>query len=112
MKVRDLLKKGKPIELMSPNGYISLSAEKVNEILEKGECKIFSHPFAPEAKIPVEQEEVLNYELIHGGYDKNLDAFVYLVDYSDGNNKEEEGGCYDCPWGNGEGGCTIPGHCV
>lgn len=19
--------------------------------------------------------------------------------------------CYDCPWGNGEGGCTIPGYC-
>lgn len=22
----------------------------------------------------------------------------------------EQGGCYDCPWGNGEGGCTI-GYC-
>lgn len=19
--------------------------------------------------------------------------------------------CYNCPWGNGEGGCTIPGYC-
>ena len=25
---------------------------------------------------------------------------------------ERQGGCYDCPWGNGEGGCTIPGYCV
>lgn len=24
---------------------------------------------------------------------------------------ERQGGCYDCPWGNGEGGCTIPGYC-
>lgn len=24
---------------------------------------------------------------------------------------ESRGGCYDCPWGNGEGGCTIPGYC-
>ena len=23
-----------------------------------------------------------------------------------------QGGCYDCPWGNGEGGCTIPGYCT
>lgn len=21
------------------------------------------------------------------------------------------GGCYDCEWGNGEGGCTIPDYC-
>ena len=30
--------------------------------------------------------------------------------------KEEEishrGGCFDCPQGNGEGGCTIPGYCL
>jgi len=25
--------------------------------------------------------------------------------------QERSGGCYDCPWGNGEGGCTIPGYC-
>lgn len=25
--------------------------------------------------------------------------------------QERQGGCYDCPWGNGEGGCTIPGYC-
>ena len=24
---------------------------------------------------------------------------------------ERQGGCYDCPWGNGEGGCTIPTYC-
>ena len=24
---------------------------------------------------------------------------------------ERQGGCYDCPWGNGEGGCTISGYC-
>ena len=23
----------------------------------------------------------------------------------------EQGGCYDCPWGDGMGGCTIPGYC-
>jgi len=26
--------------------------------------------------------------------------------------REKENGCYDCPWGNGEGGCTIPGYCT
>ncbi len=29
--------------------------------------------------------------------------------------KEEkifQGGCFDCPQGNGEGGCTIPGYCL
>jgi len=25
---------------------------------------------------------------------------------------ERQGGCYDCPWGNGEGGCTIHGYCT
>lgn len=25
---------------------------------------------------------------------------------------ERQGGCYDCPYGNGEGGCTIPGYCI
>lgn len=22
--------------------------------------------------------------------------------------QEHQGGCFDCPWGNGEGGCTVP----
>lgn len=25
--------------------------------------------------------------------------------------ERENGGCMDCPWGNGAGGCSIPGYC-
>lgn len=25
--------------------------------------------------------------------------------------EDNQGGCFSCPWGNGEGGCTIPGYC-
>ena len=25
---------------------------------------------------------------------------------------ETQNGCCNCPWGNGEGGCTIPGYCT
>lgn len=49
---------------------------------------------------------------------KEIDYFKKEVDQWYAYEKEKElqeyypsGGCYDCPWGNGEGGCTIPGYC-
>lgn len=34
------------------------------------------------------------------------ESYLEMLDY-----KERHSVCYNCPWGNGEGGCTIPGYC-
>ncbi len=40
--------------------------------------------------------------------DKEVEYRYFLFLESQIYSQERQGGCFDCPWGNGEGGCTIP----
>ena len=60
-----------------------------------------------------------NYQIISKFLRKDIEKFDREVeeDYqnfleSQNYLQERQGSCYDCPWGNGEGGCTIPGYCI
>ena len=44
-------------------------------------------------------------------FDRDIEEEYKCYLESQNYSEESQGGCFDCPWGNGEGGCTIPGYC-
>ena len=57
--VKDLLKEGKAIDLMTPGGFVYLSADQVD--------------------MPMDISELLGYELVRGSYNEKTDVNEYLV---------------------------------
>ena len=78
-------------------------------------CDYFGNPqdVLDELQLTAKKSKILHFLL-----KKELEDFNRIVEeeYQDfliGQSlvQEEQGGCVDCPWGNGEGGCTIPSCC-
>lgn len=40
--------------------------------------------------------------------ESEYESYLEMLDYKE---SQRHHVCYNCPWGNGEGGCTIPGYC-
>lgn len=78
--VRDLLCQKKPIHLMTPCGYVNLSEEIINRIIHGETPTVLGSPDSlPDFALSVELTELLNYRLVHGGYNDETGRFEYLV---------------------------------
>lgn len=57
------------------------------------------------------RKDIENFSKLAEQYDQEAEeAYQDWIDMKDEENSHR-GSCFDCPQGNGEGGCTIPGYC-
>lgn len=84
--VKDLLGKGMAINLMTPIGYIVMTANKANEVADAVAAgklvELCRHNAFSGSRIKMDREEIkemLDYKLVEGGYNHNTNAFEYMV---------------------------------
>lgn len=77
--VKDLVKEGKAINLMTPGGFVYLSADQV-EMISRGDItEINSNSGFRGSDMPMDISELLGYELVRGSYNEKTDVNEYLV---------------------------------
>ena len=77
--VKDLVKEGKAINLMTPGGFVYLPADQVEKISRGDITEISSNSGFRGSDMPMDVSELLGYELVCGGYNEKTDANEYLV---------------------------------
>ena len=78
--VRDLLHEGKPMYLMTPGGYVYITVEMIEQILSGKLADINGNAGVKGCDMSMSVEELLNYELIRGGFNEETGHNEYLVD--------------------------------
>ena len=80
------------------------SPHEIRDYLKEMENK---YPFL---KIVI-RKDIENFSKLAEQYDQEAEeAYQDWIDMKD-EEISHRGSCFDCPQGNGEGGCTIPGYC-
>lgn len=78
--VKELMEEKKAVDLMTPGGFVYLTAEQVNNILEEKITEINSNAGVRGCNMPMDIEELLSYKIVRGGYNPETDANEYLVE--------------------------------
>ena len=78
--VRDLLSEMKPMYLMTPGGFVHLSVDKIKQIINNEITEVNGNAGCRGCNMPLTVEELLNFELIKGGFNDKTGQYEYLVD--------------------------------
>lgn len=78
--VKEIMEEKKAVDLMTPGGFVFLTAGQVNNILEGKITKINSNAGVRGCSMPMDIEELLSYEIVRGGYNPETDATEYFVE--------------------------------
>lgn len=81
MRVRDLFQQKKALRLMTPVGYVQLSASQINTILTHNISKFYAHAGCVGAAMKLDIVELFDYELIKEEFHSDSDTNEYLVGY-------------------------------
>ncbi len=77
--VKDLMKEGKAINLMTPAGFVYLTSEQVKAISSGQNQIVNTNPGCSGFDMGISVDELLSYELCNGGYNAERDTNEYLV---------------------------------
>lgn len=78
--VGEIIKNEKAVELMTPRGFIHLSAKQAKNILAGNIKEINANAGCRGYNMPMDVDELLSFKIVRGGYNPDTDTNEFLVE--------------------------------
>lgn len=79
--VKEIFDEGRAVNLMTPMGYVFLSAEQVKDVINGKAKEIPANAGVRDCRMHIPVEHLLECVIVKGGYNESNQTNEYLVEY-------------------------------